>query len=207
MNDLSLHGLWAALRRGLGRAAHTYKGPDPAIYTSRKQCLTAFDMFYKRAIPIQPGTRILREEGNGEKAVKVSVAELEAHPLLLEMGLERNSYHLGLYIADKGGRKVVVVSNSSGARIKDMPGPDLYVIEPGKYLSVGRGRDSDLKTDPAINAVSGHHLTVIFHEDSENVYIVDSSRNGTVPVPLTPETPYRQEHPDQVPLKITPSML
>ena len=201
--------LLSRIGAGAKEAFHTYQGPNPGIFQSNRVSLAAFDVYYKTATPFKAGNRLIKGEGSDHISVTVNISDLMSNPLMLGMGKERNEYSIGLYAVEKNGRKALVVADIGRAIGKDMPVPDLYVIEEGKYLNVGRSGQMDLKiTSPHVyETVSGQHLSVIYPEGSDQVYIVDHSRNGTQ-FDFLRDSPITQKYGRMhFPLAITPSMI
>lgn len=193
--------------RGVAHAFKSYMGPTAQLFSVGKSCLMAFNKHYSLSSPFQMGERILKKEGE-EMAVRgIAISELAARPLVLQMGSEREGYAIGLYAVEKNGRFHIVVADLEKAIAKDMSDPDLYVIEEGKFLDLGREREMGLPTPAIYLSVSGHHLSILFPREHVNIcYICDFSRNGTV-AGLLEQSPLREKYPDIIPLTIKPSMI
>jgi hypothetical protein len=189
------------------QALKSYTGPYPVIKQTGRNCLIAFQQYYySKANPLQPGRRILKGEGEEAAVVSIGLSDLAAKPLLLHMGLKEDAYGVALYVVEKGNQKFVVVAHTTKAILENMPGPDLYVIPEGKYLSVGRSRQTDL-TVPYRNiflSVSGEHLRIAFPAGSQRIYVIDTSRNGSW-FEFVEGSADQAKHPDAIPLKMRPS--
>ena len=204
-------GLFRSLIGRIGGVARqsvkSYRGPNPVIRETGRNCLTAFQtFFYRKANPLQLGQRILKREGEEAAVVSIDLADLASKPLLLHMGLKDDEYNAVLHVVKKGNNTFVVVANITKAICEDMPGPDLYVIPEGKYLSVGRSSQTEL-TIPyrcSFLSISGEHLRIAFPADSQQIYIIDTSRNGSWLETVEGSTS-RAEHADVIPLRIRPS--
>jgi len=196
MRGLTSLGSW------LKRSLHSPKGPYPVIRVTRRNILNHFKIDFREATRLTPGERIKRNPSSNDKTVSIDLADLEANPLLLKMGLEISEYGIALYVTKQGNKRVVVVADTGRAIREDMPYPDVYVIEAGKYLSVGRSRKMDLTVafNPSAT-VSGQHLSIFFPKNSEQVYLIDTSTNGTRPE-LLQESSDRSKYPDAVPKSI-----
>lgn len=203
-------GRIGSVLRKFGRRARlalkSYKGPDLKIGIVGKNCLHVFKfLFYGKATPLQIGRRILRGAGEEHAVRSISIADLTFKPLILELG-EKGSANqrLALYAVNKKGKNYIVVADVERASLEDMPFADLYIIKRGKYLRVGRSREMDLKTQRLFGSVSGHHLSILFPENSDQIYIVDHSTFGTA-VKVLGSHKFRKSRPDIVPEKIKPS--
>lgn len=184
-------------------------GHPPAVHRTDKPIPADLVKHPYGNLPLLQLGTLLGKSGATTIDVRYPMEALEEDPVILALGPGgKRPYLLTLYAVREGGQLRLVVADLQKAIDQRRPGPDLYVMGEGHYLTIGRGSGHDLVVhsgDRKYRNVSRRHLAVVFPPGGRELVIVDASSKGTLPQTLQSSGIARRH--TNVPTRITASMI